>query len=267
MQLTPSIPGTSFHRFYYRIRRVCSSRKGKLCCAARGNLLEAVNLALNRYDRSNINADLRLFGRSIVIMTASSGAFEVGRDLSAITELRMKRTGMGCDLVCMAEPPLHAVPLFVLRENKMYDVPHWAHVSFFRSYSESSSYDQIVGVEKKEDETKTAQAIMSAVSIFGSSKGGLHREKYSKLLATTRLSRILWPIPFSRRDLPISRRIDQHETNSRNTHSPLLEVTVSTPSFQKTRKTQGSPLSKMISRNTNSFPSPPVRLSKAFDGS
>ena len=54
-------------------------------------LLEAVNLALNRYDRSNTNIDLTLLGRSIVIMTASSGAFEVERDLSAMTELRMKR--------------------------------------------------------------------------------------------------------------------------------------------------------------------------------
>ena len=59
---------------------------------AQGNLLEAVNLALNRYDRSNTNIDLTLLGRSIVIMTASSGAFEVERDLSAMTELRMKRT-------------------------------------------------------------------------------------------------------------------------------------------------------------------------------
>ena len=89
--LLPSIR-SSFHRFYSRVKEKCSTRKAKLCRAAQGNLLEAVNLALNRYDRSNTNIDLTLLGRSIVIMTASSGAFEVERDLSAMTELRMKRT-------------------------------------------------------------------------------------------------------------------------------------------------------------------------------
>jgi len=210
--LLPSIR-ISFHRFYSRVRKLCISKKAKLTCAAEGNLLEAVNLTLNRYDMSNVNVGLTLLGRSIVIMTASSGSFEVGRDLSAITELRMKRTGMGCDLVCMAEPPLHASPLFVLRENKMYDVPHWAHISFFRSYVSSKVYDQIVGMEnssislspKSIDDGRSSNSsssrgdetnsiMMSAVSIFGSSKGGLHREKYSKLSLAARLGRVLWPV-------------------------------------------------------------------------
>ena len=267
--LLPSIR-TSFHRFYSRVKKVCNNRKAKLSCAAEGNLLEAVNLALNRYDRSNINIDLTLLGRSIVIMTASSGAFEVERNLSAITELRMKRTGMGCDLVCMAEPPLHAVPLFVLKEeNKMYDVPHWAHISFFSSYISSQEYDQIVGAEKKKKKKMKSSAatvskttaknsdgekhVMSTASIFGSSKGGLHRERFTKLGLTTRLSRVLWPVPISRRDIPISRRIKRSSKGKITTSSPLL----------KSNQRQ-SPIIK-VSRNTNSFPPPPMRLSTSFD--
>ena len=37
-------------------------------------------------------------------------------------------------------------------------------------------------------------SLISAVSIFGSSKGGLHREKYSKLSLAARLGRVLWPV-------------------------------------------------------------------------
>ena len=35
----------------------------------------------------------------------------------------------------------------------MYDVPHWAHISFFSSYASSQEYDQIVGAEKKKGVT------------------------------------------------------------------------------------------------------------------
>ena len=70
----------------------CNTRKAKLLSQPEQEISLTVNLALNRYDRSNTNIDLTLLGRSIVIMTASSGAFEVERDLSAMTELRMKRT-------------------------------------------------------------------------------------------------------------------------------------------------------------------------------
>lgn len=167
---------------------------------------------------------------------------------------------MGCDLVCMAEPPLHAVPLFVLREKKnMYDVPHWAHISFFSSYASSQEYDQIVGAEKKKGVTVSKKGssdnernIMSTVSIFGCSKGGLHRERYSKLPLTTRLSRVLWPVPISRRDIPISKRISGGSSKGKS---------ITSSSSLKTRQ---SPVIKM-SRHANSFPSRPVRLSTSFD--
>ena len=93
---------------------------------------------------------------------------------------------------------------------------------------------------------------MSTVSIFGCSKGGLHRERYSKLPLTTRLSRVLWPVPISRRDIPISKRISGGSSKGKS---------ITSSSSLKTRQ---SPVIKM-SRHANSFPSRPVRLSTSFD--
>eukprot|EP00940_MAST-03C_sp_MAST-3C-sp2_P000194 g194.t1 len=147
----------AFHKFYRRLKRSWSGSNVYLSCASDGNLIEAVHMTLNRFDTSFREPDLELAGQSIVIMTASCGTFWTDTDLNSVAELRMKRSGIGCDLVCMAEPPLHAVPLFILRDRgsassqtRHYDIPHWAHISFYKSYAATSEndskyYDHIVG--------------------------------------------------------------------------------------------------------------------------
>ena len=67
------------------------------------------------------------------------GIFEVDRELSMITKQRIIDSGVGSDLICVGEQPLHAVPLFKyhrkmkdgLNTSEDYSMPHWINLSFY----------------------------------------------------------------------------------------------------------------------------------------
>lgn len=80
--------------------------------ASEGNMLEAINLALNEFDKHYIDRDLTHTGQNILLISAGSGFFEVPASLAAITKQRMLDNSIGCDMVCIRKPPLHLVPLF-----------------------------------------------------------------------------------------------------------------------------------------------------------
>ena len=80
-----------------------------------------------------------------VVITPGVGVFEVDRLLMILTKQRMIDNGIGVDLVCMGEQPLHAVPLFKLhnrsvpRDSRLgddYNIPHWINHSFYTSKSQ-----------------------------------------------------------------------------------------------------------------------------------
>ncbi|KAI9355945.1 hypothetical protein DFJ73DRAFT_916836, partial [Zopfochytrium polystomum] len=85
---------------------------GMNCPAAEGNILEAINLALNPFDKHYIDRDLLRTGLSIVIVSPSPGLFEVDKLLCRLTTQRMIDNGIACDFVSLAQPPLYTVPLF-----------------------------------------------------------------------------------------------------------------------------------------------------------
>lgn len=63
--------------------------------AAQGNILEAINTALNMLQLHYIDRDLHRVGNSIVVVSAGSGVFEVHKTLAAITKQRMMDNGIG----------------------------------------------------------------------------------------------------------------------------------------------------------------------------
>uniref|UniRef100_UPI00358EC276 GATOR1 complex protein DEPDC5 isoform X3 n=1 Tax=Myxine glutinosa TaxID=7769 RepID=UPI00358EC276 len=110
--------------------------------AAQGNYLESINLSFNVFDKHYINRNFERTGQMTVVITPGVGVFEVDRQLMTLTKQRMIDNGIGVDLVCMGEQPLHAVPLFKLHnrcatQDSMlgddYNIPHWINHSFYTS--------------------------------------------------------------------------------------------------------------------------------------
>ncbi|RUS15805.1 hypothetical protein BC937DRAFT_91975 [Endogone sp. FLAS-F59071] len=86
---------------------------GRNSLAFDGNVLEAVNLALNPFDKHYFDRDLMRTGLSIMMITPGSGKFKVDRKLLRLTTERMTDNGIAMDLVCLSKVPLHLVPLFI----------------------------------------------------------------------------------------------------------------------------------------------------------
>ncbi|XP_048199324.1 GATOR complex protein DEPDC5 isoform X9 [Perognathus longimembris pacificus] len=119
--------------------------QGENSTSAQGNYLEAINLSFNVFDKHYINRNFDRTGQMSVVITPGVGVFEVDRLLMILTKQRMIDNGIGVDLVCMGEQPLHAVPLFKLHNRSVprdtrlgddYNIPHWINHSFYTSKSQ-----------------------------------------------------------------------------------------------------------------------------------
>lgn len=94
-------------------------RLGVPSYARDGNLLEAINLVLNIFEKHHIDRHLARSGQSVVLMTAGNGIFSVNKRLAEITEQRMMDHGIGIDLISLATPPLHKCPLFLFKQSEL----------------------------------------------------------------------------------------------------------------------------------------------------
>ena len=99
-----------------------------------GNILEAINLALNPFDKHFIDRDLLRTGLSIVLVTPGVGFFETEKEVSRITSQRMTDNGLSLDLVCLSKPPLFSTPLF------RFNAAEENHENIYGSEDNSSSY-------------------------------------------------------------------------------------------------------------------------------
>lgn len=85
--------------------------------AAQGNVLEVLNMSLNVFEKHYMDRSFDRTGQLSVIITPGVGVFEVDRELTNVTMQRIIDNGVGSDLVCVGEQPLHAVPLLKVNLN------------------------------------------------------------------------------------------------------------------------------------------------------
>ncbi|KAJ3248229.1 vacuolar membrane-associated protein iml1 [Chytriomyces hyalinus] len=103
-----NILGAEQERFNFLKKRSISCA---ISSAPEGNILEAINLALNPFDKHYIDRDLSRTGLAIVVISPSPGHFAVDKQLLRLTTQRCVDNGIACDLVSLSKPPLFSVPL------------------------------------------------------------------------------------------------------------------------------------------------------------
>eukprot|EP01059_Diplonema_ambulator_P008384 TRINITY_DN17_c1_g1_i1.p1 TRINITY_DN17_c1_g1~~TRINITY_DN17_c1_g1_i1.p1 ORF type:complete len:1322 (+),score=329.74 TRINITY_DN17_c1_g1_i1:3247-7212(+) len=106
----------------------------RLSTARNGNVVEAINLALNSIARHHIDRSLNRTGQAIIVITAGSGLIHTTRQLSRLTAQRILDTGTGCDMICLGRPPLHVSPVFEYSSGSdsfVYERPSWMSVRFY----------------------------------------------------------------------------------------------------------------------------------------
>ncbi len=91
--------------------------KATISSAARGNFLEVLNMSLNTFENTYLNRNLDRTGQQSIVITPGVGVFHVKRELSHITKQRIIDSGVGSDLICLGEPPLHASPLLIFEKD------------------------------------------------------------------------------------------------------------------------------------------------------
>ncbi|CAH8564848.1 unnamed protein product [Schistosoma haematobium] len=126
---------------YPLINKNSNKTKLNICTAMDANLLEVLNMAINLYSGYNIDRNFDRTGKLLFVITPGSGVYHVNENLLLLTKKRVLDLGVGVDLICLAEQPLHAVPLFkILSESfinpEEYVAPHWINCSYFKSAQE-----------------------------------------------------------------------------------------------------------------------------------
>ncbi|KAK5165044.1 vacuolar membrane-associated protein iml1 [Saxophila tyrrhenica] len=113
-----------------------------VCLAAKGNMLQAINIAAADFIQVNSDPHLASTGAAIIAVTAGSGVFETDHELLRRTTRLLMGNSVGVDLVSLGPRPLHPVPLFQYSKDVIveYALPHWADISYWRSHTSNTTH-------------------------------------------------------------------------------------------------------------------------------
>ncbi|KAJ3226626.1 vacuolar membrane-associated protein iml1 [Clydaea vesicula] len=108
-------------------RKEVSNFFGENSTSSEGNILEALNLAVNPFSKHFVDRDLTRTGLQIIVVTAGTGLFEVDKSLCRLTSQRMiasvSDNGLSLDIVSLSKPPLYTVPLFQFISRELVSSP------------------------------------------------------------------------------------------------------------------------------------------------
>ena len=91
---------------------------GRPSASPDSNILEAINLASSQFFRNYIDQDLVRTGVSVVVISPGSGVYNVDHNMLKVTTDSLLANGVGVDLVCLSNVPLHSVPLFRYKDRQ-----------------------------------------------------------------------------------------------------------------------------------------------------
>lgn len=115
--------------------------KGRFSPVIKSNILETMCLAATFVTNPFRQPDLRRTVAHVIIVSPGTGIYDVDYDLLKATSTKIQSLELSIDVLCLARPPLHIVPLLRFRdyENKLrYCAPSWINISFWRHSSNSS---------------------------------------------------------------------------------------------------------------------------------
>lgn len=153
--------------------------------ALKGNILEAINIASTQFAHDFEDRDLIRTGVSIVVVTASTGVFEVNRDLLNLTSQTLTNNGVGIDIVCLSKMPLHSVPLFKYRSSGAADplLSSTAEAISTDNHKYSSSTSFFDSIQPRKLSPAVSSAASNSTQFFasfmsGRSQDGFHGWSY-----------------------------------------------------------------------------------------
>lgn len=104
--------------------------------ASEGNILETMNLVFDEFDKQHINRNLFKTGFFIHIISAGSGVITINHpDIAHITQYRIGSNEMTVDYICLADPPLHGVPILRYKEKEKdyFIYAYWLDLVFYNN--------------------------------------------------------------------------------------------------------------------------------------
>lgn len=114
--------------------------QGSILPAAKGSLLEALNLGMSLVSDDFKDQYLRQTTNHFMFITPGTGLFDVSYDMLIRSSKLMASVDSTVDIICLSQPPLHIVPLFRYLDNQnrlKHCIPNWLDISFWTDSSQA----------------------------------------------------------------------------------------------------------------------------------